>query len=184
MTKLECMFIEIRIVFVLTWNCFVEIDNWIWIKNWNLPHPTKGIYFWIQKGNDWWLIHLLKEKGNLSPKSVAPKIWQKCTRKSFHRIFSFRRVCESVLFPHNIRRWSFRCKRRWHKSWPMISNGMTLFLWCVKVKNGNEDLCSGCLPVDSRHRLWPNDNGLPGADRVIGITANARNNTSNNLWSR
>lgn len=32
--------------------------------------------------------------------------------------------------------------------------------------------------------LWPIDNDLPGDDRVIGITANARNNTSNNLWSR
>lgn len=120
----------------------------------------------------------------MESKNVVSKIWQKCMHKFFHRIFSFRPIFECVPNLHNKQQLSLQCKKESHILSPTISTWSWLFLSCEskwKKRNANENEDYQCSVYQKKTMSVCH---LPGADRVIGITAKALNNTNNSLWSR
>lgn len=190
---------QIQIMYQFNGRCCQYYQLCVWIvfkphrRTSTYPIPRKVSEKWTEFDEMKYFVYKVKlnaQNGSkYLPKSEAPRIWQKCMRKSFHRISLFRRECECVRDPHNTRQRSLQCKRIWHKWWPMISSEMSLFLCWRESKNENRIQCKHTIDFGLKcmHAFPCKDSLLlykPGADRVIGITASARNNTSNNLWSR
>lgn len=120
----------------------------------------------------------------MESKNVVSKIWQKCMHKFFHRIFLFRPIFECVPNLHNKQQLSLQCKKESHILSPTISTWSWLFLSCEskwKKRNANENEDYQCSVYQKKSLSVCH---LPGADRVIGITAKALNSTNNSLWSR